>query len=171
MTLQGLDRRQAQAIWQPFLGAVAASSDPGFASTPRIPDIPTRHIWDPAWLRARNAVLVDGMWRRPTAPRRPVQLQGRRAQPRPVAMGSRAVLGQGPQRRFRQYQRQGRGDREQASLSRSVPAPPLPCARRWLLRMEEDRCKCSICFSPSCAVCRNHTRAPRRHRDREQGAG
>jgi hypothetical protein len=59
MTFQGLDRRQAQAIWQPFLGAVAASSDLGFASAPRIPDIPARHIWDPAWLRARNAVLVD----------------------------------------------------------------------------------------------------------------
>src|SRR5215471_5858480 len=59
MTFQGLDRRQAQAVWQPFLGSVAASSDLGFASAPRIPDIPAQHIWDPAWLRARNAVLVD----------------------------------------------------------------------------------------------------------------
>ena len=65
MTFQGLDRRQAQAVWQPFLGTVAASSDLGFASAPRIPDIPPRHIWDPAWLRARNAVLVDD---RPGAP-------------------------------------------------------------------------------------------------------
>src|SRR5262249_60086766 len=65
MTFQGLDRRQAQAVWQPFLGTVAASSDLGFASAPRIPDIPPRHIWDPVWLRARNAVLVDD---RPGAP-------------------------------------------------------------------------------------------------------
>jgi len=65
MTFQGLDRRQAQAVWQPFLGTVVASSDLGFASAPRIPDIPARHIWDPARLRARNAVLVDD---RPGAP-------------------------------------------------------------------------------------------------------
>jgi hypothetical protein len=34
------------------------------------------------------------------APRSPLRFQGRRAQPRHVAVGSRAVLGQGPQRRF-----------------------------------------------------------------------
>ncbi len=40
MTFQGLDRQQAQAVWQPFLGAVAASSDLSFASAPRIPRHP-----------------------------------------------------------------------------------------------------------------------------------
>ena len=60
MTFQGLDRRQAHAVWQPFLGAVAASgSELGFASGPQIIEIPARRIWDPQYLRARNAVLVD----------------------------------------------------------------------------------------------------------------
>src|SRR3984893_6826027 len=53
-----------------------------------------------------------------------------RTQPRHVAMGPRAVLGQGPQRRFRKHQRQGRGDREQAGIPRGISAPPLPRAGR-----------------------------------------
>jgi FAD/FMN-containing dehydrogenase len=66
MTFQGLGRQQAQAVWQPFLGGVAASgSEFTFTMAPRIFEIPSRHLWDPAYLRARNAVLADD---RPSAP-------------------------------------------------------------------------------------------------------
>ena len=66
MTFQGLDRQQAQAVWQPFLGGVAASgSEFTFTMAPRIFEIPSRHLWDPVYLRARNAVLADD---RPSAP-------------------------------------------------------------------------------------------------------
>ena len=50
MTLQGLDRRQAQAIWQPFLGAVAASSVSRFRVDAADPGHP-----DPAHLGSRLA--------------------------------------------------------------------------------------------------------------------
>jgi putative SOS response-associated peptidase YedK len=39
-------------------------------------------------------------------------------------------LGQGHQRRLRQYQRQGGGDREQAGFPQGVRAPALSCAGR-----------------------------------------
>jgi hypothetical protein len=60
MTFQGLDRQQAHAVWQPFLGGVVASgSDLNFTLGPRIVEIPAQRLWDPAYLRARNAVLID----------------------------------------------------------------------------------------------------------------
>jgi Berberine and berberine like len=66
MSFQGLDREQAQAVWQPFLGIVAAAgSDLGFTIAPRIVADPSRQLWDPAYMRRRNAGLVDD---RPGAP-------------------------------------------------------------------------------------------------------
>jgi hypothetical protein len=66
MTFQGLDRQQVHAMWQPFLsGVVASGSDLSFTIAPRIVEIPARRLWDPTYLRARNAVLIDD---RPGAP-------------------------------------------------------------------------------------------------------
>src|SRR6516162_2573992 len=59
--------------------------------------------------------------------------QDERAQSGRVALGPRALLGQRPQGRLRKHQRQGGGDREEASLPRGVPAAPLPCPGRQLL--------------------------------------
>jgi SOS response associated peptidase (SRAP) len=53
--------------------------------------------------------------------------------------GPGAVLGQGHQGRLRQYQRQGRGDRKQARLPRSVPPAALPGAGRQFFRVAENR--------------------------------
>jgi FAD/FMN-containing dehydrogenase len=66
MSFQGLDREQAQAVWQPFLSIVAAAgSGLGFTLAPRIVVMPARQLWDPVHMRARNAGLVDD---RPEAP-------------------------------------------------------------------------------------------------------
>jgi Berberine and berberine like len=66
MSFQGLDRQQAQRVWQPFLAMVtAAGSDLDFTIAPRIDAMPARQLWDPADMRARNAGLVDD---RPGAP-------------------------------------------------------------------------------------------------------
>jgi len=66
MSFQGLDRQQAQRVWQLFLAMVAAAgSDLDFTIAPRIVAMPARQLWDPADMRARNAGLVDD---RPDAP-------------------------------------------------------------------------------------------------------
>lgn len=66
MSFQGLDREQAQAVWRPFLGTVAAAgSDLDFTIAPRIVAMPARQMWDPTHMRAHNAGLVDD---RPGAP-------------------------------------------------------------------------------------------------------
>ena len=60
MTFQGLDREQAQTVWQPFLGGVAAAGpDLEFTIAPRIVADPARQLWDPAHMRTRKAGLVD----------------------------------------------------------------------------------------------------------------
>jgi FAD/FMN-containing dehydrogenase len=68
MAFQGLDRQQAEAIWQPFFEWVAASSnDFAFRATPLIRAGAANHRWDPAFLRERvpGAILSDD---RPGAP-------------------------------------------------------------------------------------------------------
>ncbi len=68
MSSLGLDRQQAEAIWQPFLGWVAgAPRDFTFSKTPVFRSIPARHRWDPAFLKtyAPAAVRSDD---RPGAP-------------------------------------------------------------------------------------------------------
>ena len=59
--------------------------------------------------------------------------QGRRTQPRHHALGPGAVLVEGHQGRFREYQRDGRNRRHQTGIPRSVSAESLPRAGRHLL--------------------------------------
>jgi hypothetical protein len=78
-----------------------------------------------------SAELERGADRHPA--RRALRHQGRTAQPRHAALGPDPVLGQGPQGRLRQYQRKGRGHREQAGFPRRLPAPARPSAGRQFL--------------------------------------
>ena len=68
MVFQGLDQHQAQAVWQPFLDAVAASpQDFTLAPTPRMIAMPARRFWDPTYLNAAApSLLVQDA--RPSAP-------------------------------------------------------------------------------------------------------
>jgi hypothetical protein len=62
MAFQGLDKQQAEAVWQSFLRWVAdASGDFTFTVAPAIRSIPAVHRWDPAFIRARapTAILPD----------------------------------------------------------------------------------------------------------------
>ena len=61
MVFQGLDQRQAEAIWGPFLDWLAGSPrDFTVVSGPTILAAPARHFWDPAFLRKLpGLVLVD----------------------------------------------------------------------------------------------------------------
>jgi FAD/FMN-containing dehydrogenase len=68
MAFQGLDRQQAETVWQPFFDRVIASSqDFTFRLAPRVVAAPARNLWDPAYLKARvpDIVLSDD---RPGAP-------------------------------------------------------------------------------------------------------
>jgi FAD/FMN-containing dehydrogenase len=65
----GLDQAQAEAIWQPFFGWVAAAGDDyNFIQPVRVFAMPARQRWDPDFLRSRfpGAVQTDD---RPGAPR------------------------------------------------------------------------------------------------------
>jgi FAD/FMN-containing dehydrogenase len=78
MSFQAFDRQQAQAVWQPFLRMVAAAgSDLNFTIAPRIVAIPARQLWDPAYMLARNAGLVDD---RPGAPKENLYWAGERSE-------------------------------------------------------------------------------------------
>jgi FAD/FMN-containing dehydrogenase len=62
MVFQGLDRRQAEMVWQPFFHWVTGSpQDFSYRLTPRIVAVPARNFWDPTYLRAHvpGAVLSD----------------------------------------------------------------------------------------------------------------
>ena len=60
---QGLDRAQAQAVWQPFFDWLIERlpTDYAFRATPGLGAIPARHAWDPAFLKAYapGAVRTD----------------------------------------------------------------------------------------------------------------
>src|SRR5882724_10188258 len=59
MSSLGLDRQQAEAIWQPFLGWVAAApGDFTFTTAPVFRSIPARHRWDPAFLKTYAPAAV-----------------------------------------------------------------------------------------------------------------
>jgi FAD/FMN-containing dehydrogenase len=59
LTFQGLDHRQAEAIWAPFFEWVAASRDDyTFSSAPQILAVPARRLWDAAYLTARVPAIV-----------------------------------------------------------------------------------------------------------------
>jgi FAD/FMN-containing dehydrogenase len=61
MVFQGLDQKQAEAIWRPFLDWLAASpQDFSTLAAPLILAAPARHFWDPAFLRnVPGLVLAD----------------------------------------------------------------------------------------------------------------
>jgi hypothetical protein len=62
MASQGLDDRQAEAIWQPFLRWVAdPANECDFVVPPLIRSAPARYRWDPAFLKAHapGSVLTD----------------------------------------------------------------------------------------------------------------
>ncbi len=67
MVSQGLDKIQAEAVWQPLLDWIASSpQDFTVTSAPKIPSAPARHFWDPAFLKkVPGLVLPDD---RPGAP-------------------------------------------------------------------------------------------------------
>ena len=68
MAFQGLDRQQAETLWQPFFQWVNASpQDFTYQLTPRVIAVPARSLWDPVFLKTRfaSAVLSDD---RPGAP-------------------------------------------------------------------------------------------------------
>ena len=54
MSFQGLDQPMAEALWRPFFDWVIAGlpDDFAFRLTPGVGSIPTRHAWDPAFLKA-----------------------------------------------------------------------------------------------------------------------
>jgi hypothetical protein len=59
MASLGLERQQAEAIWQPFLSWVAAASDDfTFISTPLFRSIQARHRWDPTFLKTYAPAAV-----------------------------------------------------------------------------------------------------------------
>ena len=68
MVSEGLDKQQAERVWQPFLDWVAAAAqDIGVAATPIIGSIPARNWWDADYRRKNlpNTVHTDD---RPGAP-------------------------------------------------------------------------------------------------------
>jgi FAD/FMN-containing dehydrogenase len=59
MVFQGLNQRQAEAVWRPFLSFVAASPhDFTLAPAPRMLAIPARKFWDPTLLNAAAPGLL-----------------------------------------------------------------------------------------------------------------
>jgi hypothetical protein len=62
MLFQGLDKREAEAVWQTFFHRVAGSpEDFNYRLTPRILAAPARNFWDPNFLKTHvpGAVLSD----------------------------------------------------------------------------------------------------------------
>lgn len=68
MAFQGLEQRQAEAVWQNFFAEVAATpADFTLREPPMVRAVASRHVWDPAFLKANfpGAALEDD---RPGAP-------------------------------------------------------------------------------------------------------
>jgi FAD/FMN-containing dehydrogenase len=79
MVFQGLSQQQAQAIWQPFLDWVRASSDYSFAKPMQVLALPAQHFWDAAYFRQHipGAMIADD---RDGAPRNHVLWAGDQGQ-------------------------------------------------------------------------------------------
>ena len=59
MLFQGLDRQQAEAVWNPFFAWVsAAPQDFAILSAPKVLAGPARHFWDPSVLRKLPGVVI-----------------------------------------------------------------------------------------------------------------
>ncbi|GLQ94050.1 FAD-binding oxidoreductase [Dyella acidisoli] len=61
MVFQGLSQQQAQAIWQPFLDWVKASSDYSFVKPAQVVAMPAQHFWDAEFFRQHlpGAMIPD----------------------------------------------------------------------------------------------------------------
>ncbi|HKT30235.1 FAD-binding oxidoreductase [Dyella sp.] len=61
MVFQGLSQPQAQAVWQPFLDWVRASSDYTFVKPPQFLAMPAQHFWDAEYFRQHlpSAIVPD----------------------------------------------------------------------------------------------------------------
>ena len=67
MVFQGLDQRQAEAVWRPFFEwAAAAPGDFQVAGTPLVVAVPARRFWDPSLLKRFPGIVVSDD--RPGAP-------------------------------------------------------------------------------------------------------
>jgi FAD/FMN-containing dehydrogenase len=81
MVFQGLDKVQAEAVWQPFCDWVVANmpGDFSYRAPPGATTIPSRHVWDPSFLKAYvpGAVRNDD---RPGAPENNVFWNGNLAE-------------------------------------------------------------------------------------------
>ncbi len=67
MVFQGLDGRQADAVWRPFVNWIAASPQDFAIEAPlRVVAVPARHFWDPGYLRTLSGVVLPDD--RPGAP-------------------------------------------------------------------------------------------------------
>jgi FAD/FMN-containing dehydrogenase len=75
MVFQGLDKRQAESVWRPFLDWVAAyPGELSLAASPTIESIPARNWWDAAFLKhLPNIVFSD---QRPGSPEKHVWYTG-----------------------------------------------------------------------------------------------
>lgn len=58
MVFQGLDKRQAEGIWKPFLETLASRSELSIEDPFTIAALPARHAWDPAFLAANAPGLI-----------------------------------------------------------------------------------------------------------------
>ncbi|MGH7557668.1 MAG: FAD-dependent oxidoreductase [Gemmatimonadota bacterium] len=91
MVFQGLDRRQAEELWQPLFDWLAsAPQDYSWEEPPLIVDLPARHFWDPEFLRqnAPHFILADD---RPDAPEGNIFWAGNRGEAGQVLHGYRSA--------------------------------------------------------------------------------
>ncbi len=67
MVFQGMDRRQAARVWEPFFQWMAAAPEHLKVTSPTVVvDIPARHFWDPEHLRRMPGLVISDD--RPGAP-------------------------------------------------------------------------------------------------------
>lgn len=86
LLFQGLERAQAEAVWQPFFAALAASPDDfSIESGPDFISLPARRLWDPAFLKEMGGVVLGDD--RPGAPPGNIYWAGNRGEAGQVLHG------------------------------------------------------------------------------------
>ncbi len=60
MVSRGLDKMQAEAVWRPFFDWVAAAmpGDYAYRTEPNVVTVPSRHVWDAAFLKTNLPAIV-----------------------------------------------------------------------------------------------------------------
>lgn len=59
MLFQGLEQQEAEAVWQPFFGELAASPDDyDIAEAPQILALPAQRLWDPEFLNSMPGIAL-----------------------------------------------------------------------------------------------------------------